>query len=101
MATAFTVSVYFRMSSPYVPCISRPAIHHNDVTSVSRPMRRGHADARRRIDLALDQPRVDDPEHRPHADEDQHESVDSADHLHDEREDRGIRQPPFAQAPCA
>jgi hypothetical protein len=37
------------MSSPYVPCISSPAIHHNDVTTDSTPMRTVTLSARRQL----------------------------------------------------
>ena len=49
MATAFTVSVYLSTSSPYVPCISRPAIHHSEVASVNTAMRAVTPRARRHL----------------------------------------------------
>ncbi len=50
-----------------------------------------------RVDLARDEPRVQDPQHRSEAGVDQRGRVDATDHLHDQREDRGIAPALLAQ----
>ncbi len=48
-ATVRTVSLYFKTSRPYVPCIRNPDIHHNDVNKVSAPVRSATPIARRAL----------------------------------------------------
>ncbi len=50
-----------------MPCMRRPEIHHSEVSERERAGAQGDTDRAPGVDLARDQPRVEDPQHGPEA----------------------------------